>query len=260
MIANVIPTTATTLTASTNSLSVWPSQVPSSGFEGGHSQHSLWNLSCQETEWEWRSAPHFLQRHPRKQPVGESFSKCNSSERVKIYLKKQQCNEADADNSINMVTTALLHVWETNSVKRSVFFFLSFQVVPVMLYAFSNTPWWKTHIRTLHFLCESILSYLWQSNAETLCHYYNNKLSYCHRLVIYYCPRSTCLKSAKLFVRKAEFWYCEATAVSNLKCIHSVSISFKSPRPHQQDCSAKSVCLLFNNLYAKNYIFLKRLC
>lgn len=124
MIANVIPTTATTLTASTNSLSVWLSQVPSSGFEGGHSQHSLWNLSCQETEREWRSAPHFLQRHPRKQPVGESFSKCNSSERVKIYLKKQQCNEADADNSINMVTTALLHVWETNSVKRSVFFFV----------------------------------------------------------------------------------------------------------------------------------------
>lgn len=169
MIANVIRATATTPTAATNSLSVWRSQVPSSGFEGGHSQHSLWNLSCQETEWERRSAPYFLQRHPRKQPVGKSFSKCKRSERVKVYLKKQQCNEADAEKSINMVTTALLHVWETNSAKRSVFF-LSFQVVPVMFCAFSNMPWWKTHIKTLHFLCEFILSYcIYYSPIQRLC-------------------------------------------------------------------------------------------
>lgn len=93
-------------------------QVSPPGSEGGHSQHSLWDLPCQETERERRSAPDLRQRDPGKQPV-VSQSVSQSADRLRI---KKQCNEAVADESIVIVTTASLHAWKIfKSVKISVF-------------------------------------------------------------------------------------------------------------------------------------------
>lgn len=60
-------------------------QVPPPGLEGGHSQHSLWDVPCQEIERQRRSAPHHFKWHPGKQPVVRQW---------KNRSRWKQCNEA----------------------------------------------------------------------------------------------------------------------------------------------------------------------
>lgn len=112
---------------------------------------------------------------------------CNSAERVKLYIKKTKQKTVQwiwCRQIINMVPTALLHVWETFCQEMS-FFVQVLQVAPAMFYTFPTCHGEKnTHIKTLHFLCESVGPDPWQPTAETLCHCYKNILSYCHHLVV----------------------------------------------------------------------------